>query len=29
LIHDSFRQRLHDAESPDAVMRILREEVTL
>jgi len=29
LIHDSFRQRLYDAESPAAVMQILREEVKL
>jgi fructose-specific phosphotransferase system IIA component len=29
LIHDSFRQRLHDADSPDAAMEILRQEVKL
>ena len=29
LIHDSFRQRLHDAGDPEDVMRILREEVKL
>lgn len=29
LIHDSFRQRLYGADSPDAVMQILRDEVKL
>jgi fructose-specific phosphotransferase system IIA component len=29
LIHDSFRQRLYGADSPEAVMQILREEVKL
>lgn len=29
LIHESFRQRLQDADSSDAVMQILREEVKL
>lgn len=29
LIHESFRQRLHDADSPDAVMQVLRDEVKL
>jgi fructose-specific phosphotransferase system IIA component len=29
LIYDSFRQRLHGAGTPDDVMRILREEVSL
>jgi fructose-specific phosphotransferase system IIA component len=29
LIHDSFRQRLHDAESAEAAMAVLREEVKL
>jgi fructose-specific phosphotransferase system IIA component len=29
LIHDSFRERLHDAGTPDDVMRILQEEVSL
>ena len=29
LIHESFRQRLHDAGSQDEVMDILRQEVTL
>lgn len=29
LIHESFRQKLYDASSPDEVMTTLREEVTL
>ena len=29
LIHESFRQKLYDASSPDEVMETLREEVTL
>jgi fructose-specific phosphotransferase system IIA component len=29
LIHDNFRQRLYDADSPDTVLHILREEVSL
>lgn len=29
LIHESFRQRLHDAGTPDDVMQILRDEVKL
>ncbi|HEX6256774.1 MAG TPA: fructose PTS transporter subunit IIA [Euzebyales bacterium] len=29
LIHESFRQKLHDASSEDEVMQIFREEVTL
>jgi PTS system fructose-specific IIA component len=29
LIHESFRQRLSNADAPDEVLRILREEVSL